>query len=78
MFTSQKILNYIKSIEPLWRKHEKKILKEMKNEIHPWQKILGKKKFDKIFPYAKGYSTRVYSIPEKSNEFVKKAWKEWN
>lgn len=29
MFTSQKILNYIRSIEPLWRKHEKKILKEI-------------------------------------------------
>lgn len=58
--------------------NDKKIIKEMTNEIHPWQKILGKKKFDKIFPFAKGQSTIIYSIPEKSNEFVNKAWKEWN
>lgn len=60
------------------RLDEKKILKEMKDEIHPWKKMLGRKRFDKFLPYAKGQSTIVYSIPEKSNEFVKKAWKQWD
>lgn len=56
----------------------KKIRKEMINEIHPWQKILGKKKLDKIMGFAKFSAASVYSIPEKSNDFVKKAWNEWN
>lgn len=57
---------------------EKKIIKEMKNEIHTWKKILGKKRFDKILHYAKGQNTIVHSIPEKSSEFVKNTWKQWD
>ncbi|MCH7828447.1 hypothetical protein IH982_01085 [Patescibacteria group bacterium] len=36
-FSSQKILNYIKTVEPLWRKHEKSVLREMSKVLElPW------------------------------------------
>lgn len=63
--------------QSLW-KDDKKIIKEMKNEIHPWQKIIGQKKFKLLNPTIKGITTKIYSIPDQSNNFIKKSWKEWS
>lgn len=61
----------------IW-KDDKKIIKEMKNEIQPWQKIIGRKKFKLLNSSIKGITTKLYSIPEESDNFIKKSWKEWS
>jgi len=60
----------------IW-KDDEKIIKEMKNEIHPWEKILGKKKFMSLNNNIKGFTTKLYAIPDKSDIFIKKSWEQW-
>lgn len=60
----------------IWKK-SKKIENEMKDEIQPWKKMLGKEKSKLIGTRTKGFTTRIYALPEKSDEFVNKSWKKW-
>lgn len=60
----------------IWN-NDKKILKEMANEIYPWEKIIGKSKFKNIHPAIKGFATKIYAIPDKSDYFIKRAWDNW-
>ena len=55
----------------------KKLEKEMKNELNPWKKLLGKKNFDSLRNIAKGQSTKLYPLPKNSAEFIRKSWKAW-
>jgi len=57
--------------------NDKKILKEMANEIYPWEKIIGEKKFKNMHSSIKGFTTKIYSIPDKSDYFIKRAWENW-
>jgi len=59
-------------------KDEEKIIREMKNELHPWQKIIGRKKFKLLKPTIKGFTTKIYAIPDKSDIFIKKSWEQWS
>lgn len=70
------IANLSANRENTW-KHDKKIIKEMENELHPWQKILGKKKLMNLNQYIKGFTTKLYAIPDNSDVFIKRAWKQW-
>ena len=62
--------------ENIW-KNDKKIIKEMGNELDPWQKILGKKKFMGLNQTIKGFTTKIYGLPDNSEVFIKRSWKEW-
>jgi len=55
----------------------KKLEKEMGNELNPWKKLVGKKHFEILKNAAKGQTTKLYPLPEKSQDFVKKSWEEW-
>ena len=49
----------------------------MENELHPWQKILGKKKLMNLNQIIKGFTTKIYGLPDNSEVFIKRSWKEW-
>jgi len=49
----------------------------MSAEIEPWEKILGKERMDGIGPTLQSLVTRLYSLPDKSEEFVKRSLKKW-
>lgn len=70
------ILNLSAYRESPW-KNDKKIIKEMDNELHPWQKILGEKKLKKLNQTIKGFTTKIYAIPDNSDVFINRSWKEW-
>lgn len=55
-----------------------KVLKEMSAEVEPWERILGKERMDGIGPTLQSLATRLYSLPDKSEEFVKRSLKKWN
>jgi hypothetical protein len=56
-----------------------KIFRSMASEIEPWEKILGKSKLDEFSTRStiQGLATRYYTLPEKSNDFVKRSWNKW-
>ena len=56
---------------------DKKIERDMVNEIEPWKKIFGTRKFKKTKINAKAQGTRLYSLPKNSRHFVKRSWDEW-
>ncbi len=62
--------------ENIW-KNNKKMIKEMENELHPWQKIIGKKKLTGLNQSIKGFTTKIYGLPDNSDVFIKRSWKEW-
>jgi len=55
-----------------------KIEKEMVNEIQPWKKILGNKRFETLKNSIKIHSSKLYPLPENSASFVKKSWNQWD
>lgn len=60
----------------MWREVGK-IEKDMVNEIQPWKKLLGNKRFKTLKNSIKIHSTKLYPIPENSAIFVKKSWNQW-
>ena len=66
--------------ESSWRspwKEIEKIDKEFHNELNPWEKLLGAKNLKKMKNAAKGNATKLYPIPDKSEDFIRKSWKAW-
>jgi hypothetical protein len=55
------------------------IMKAMSGELKPWTKILGGGD-SSIVSYTKiqGLSTRFFTLPDESREFVKRAWRKWS
>jgi hypothetical protein len=49
----------------------------MASEIEPWEKILGKDKIKRSLNSIQGLSTRIYTLPQKSIDFVRQSWKQW-
>lgn len=56
----------------------KKLEREMANELEPWKKLLGAKKFKLSKRTAKANATRIYSLPSKSKKFVTDSWNAWD
>lgn len=55
-----------------------KVVKTMSDEFDPWKKILGKQAKSKIeSSYVKGLVSRFYTLPDKSEPFVRRAWDKW-
>ena len=52
------------------------LLKSMRNELEPWKDIL-KKRLEVAAPSILARATSVYSLPSRSDSFVKDAWKRW-
>jgi hypothetical protein len=52
-----------------------KVLNHVSGELEPWEKILGEKRMKWIGPTLQGLVTRLYGLPEKSEEFVKRSQK---
>lgn len=76
---SKDLLERITSRDFIYPNKENKILeKEMANELKPWKELLGDKKFKLLKNAAKGNATKLYPLPDKSENFVKKSWKEWD
>jgi len=55
-----------------------KIMRNMAAEVEPWEKILGEKASTKITgPAIQGLATRYFTLPNRSEDFVKRTWKKW-
>lgn len=54
-----------------------KVMDAMANEVKPWAKALGKDAFITDYITIQRLATRYYTLPDKSGEFVKRAWKRW-
>jgi hypothetical protein len=52
------------------------LMKQMANEIEPWQKILGKR-LASSSPVVEGLTTTLYSLPRESQRFIRLAWDGW-
>lgn len=77
-FTRQEI-DQITTIEPgSYGRELKQLEKEMKNELEPWKKLVGKKNFKHLRITAKGQSTKLYPLPKDSKSFVRRSWKGWS
>lgn len=75
---SRQEIDKIINIEPGSYRNEMQTLeKDMKNELAPWEKLVGQKNFKKLKIAAKGQSTKLYPIPKNSKNFIKKSWQEW-
>lgn len=55
-----------------------KVLKEMVGDIEPWEKVLGKERMSGIGPTLQGLVTRIYSLPDRSEEFIRLARRKWD
>lgn len=55
----------------------KDVLKAMSGDVEPWGKMLGAKQMRHLGPTLQGLVTRVYSLPQKSEEFVKQSQEKW-
>lgn len=60
-----------------WRNIDR-LEKDMVNEIQPWKKMLGEKKFKILKNSIKVHSSKLYPLPENSSAFVKKSWNQWD
>ncbi|MCP8322492.1 MAG: hypothetical protein H3Z52_16370 [archaeon] len=51
----------------------------MANEIESWQKVLGKERLEHSLKFGniQGLTTRLYTLPNKSTDFVRRSWKRW-
>jgi hypothetical protein len=54
-----------------------KVLKEMSSDFQPWERILGKDRMSGIGPTLQRLVTRFYSLPERSEEYIKRSRKKW-
>ena len=55
-----------------------KIMRNMAAEVEPWKKILGEKASTKITgPAIQGLATRYFTLPNRSEDFVRRTWKKW-
>ena len=52
------------------------LLKSMRSELDPWKAML-RKRLEVAAPSILARATSVYSLPSRSNGFVKDAWKRW-
>ncbi len=50
----------------------------MVGDIEPWEKVLGKERVNGIGPTLLGLATRIYSLPEQSEEFIRLSRKKWD
>ncbi len=53
------------------------VLNHMAGEIEPWEKLLGEKRMKDIGPTLQGLVTRIYGLPDKSEEFIKRSRRKW-
>ena len=56
---------------------DKKIEKEMSDEIRPWKKMVGRENSKHLSSRVKRFTTGIYALPEKSDRFIKKSWRAW-
>ena len=54
-----------------------RVLKEMAGDLEQWEKVLGKERMTGIGPTLQGLVTRIYSLPDKSEEFIRRSRKKW-
>ncbi|MBI4232302.1 hypothetical protein HY605_03650 [Candidatus Peregrinibacteria bacterium] len=55
-----------------------KIMKSMASDFEPWEMILGKERIKSIgYSTIQGLATRFYTLPDRSEEFVKRSWSKW-
>jgi len=54
-----------------------KVLRKMVGETEPWVKLLGRERMNDIGATLQALVTRLYSLPEKSEEFVKRSRRKW-
>jgi len=52
-----------------------KILKNMADEVEPWQKILGRENFEKRYHIIRSKTIDFTRLPKHSEVLVNKAWK---
>jgi hypothetical protein len=54
-----------------------KVMKHLSNEMDSWEKLLGPKRMRYIGPTLQGLVTKLYGLPDRSDEFVKRSRKKW-
>ena len=54
-----------------------KIVKEMADDFAKWKKLLGRKRSKKIVPRTSGQTTRMYTLPSESQQYINKSWDTW-
>jgi hypothetical protein len=52
------------------------LMKQMANEVEPWEKILGKQ-LASSSPVVEGLTATLYSLPHESQRFIRFAWDGW-
>jgi hypothetical protein len=55
----------------------KRVFREMANELEPWERLLNLKWMRKAKQRSSGQASRIYTIPEESDRFVKRSWDKW-
>lgn len=75
---SRNIIDRLSEVRHSIWKDERKIIKDMQDEISPWKKALGKDRFKKMNTSVKRYASSLYGLPENSYGYIKKSWKSWN
>jgi hypothetical protein len=56
----------------------KKVFREMANEFEPWERMLSHKWMRKVKQRSSSQASRIYTIPEESDRFVKRSWDKWD
>ncbi|MDH2901340.1 MAG: hypothetical protein PXY39_10245 [archaeon] len=54
-----------------------KIIREMADDFAKWKKLLGRKLSKEIGPRTSGQTTRIYTLPSESQQYIKKSWDTW-